>query len=1175
MMFLRKSIPFFLAVLIVGAVSSLVGTTVRAEQTFAPALQMTGGATSTLRGEPVLLGGPDTAYTDAQMLLTGRHEWDSCDHCGTGGDLYSFSSVALPRLLTQPPTEAIAVIRQTCSGYSGPYPCYTSLAAWEAAHGGLPNGNLVAQNKIAVARIEGTWTQADTTRVEISGWTTDAERYIRIYTAPEARHNGTAGSGYRLTSTESGALFYVTAAYLRVEGLEFHAASTSTGAVIYLRPNTNPGVGEIHFSHNLIHGNRSYTGYGLINYDCRGVVKVWNNIIYDVGVSGSTAGIGSGAGTVYAYNNTIVDIVGGFALRSDNGSILARNNLTDAPADDFRGSFAAGCDFNASTDATAPGLHSRRNQTFTFVNRAGKNFHLAVTDTGARNYGLDLSGDPHLALTNDIDGQARSGGWDIGADETGGTDTVAPVRFAGAPSGTLPRGTTQTTISLSTNKAATCRYATTAGVAYDSMPFTFATTGGLTHTQLVTGLAGGNTYTYYVRCRDGANNTNGDDYTITFDVFSSDTVPPVISNVRAVNVTPYSAEIAWDTDEPCTSQVEYGTSPAYGALTVLSTTRVLSHSVLLLGLDPATTYHFRVRSKDVAYNESFSDDYTFTTAALSNVYYVNKNHSQASDSNPGTVDRPWKTIQHAANVAKPGDTIIVYPGDYNERVRIWTEGGTPGNYITFKGLNVPDQSRVDPNARYDPAHPVLTPANPAVNAVTAGFVFQRPYGTTYTIDYVRIENFEITRIYRPEAGIDGRGGIFLANTAHVQIVRNFLHDLNPNTNNFGGIRADDPNINDWIVVKDNTLYRVQGTGINIAGRNWLVEGNHLSHGLDSNTDTGQHVGGDSDAMRFFGSGHIIRNNYFHDYLDEEQYGDPHIDCFQTFAVYPASQFAHDILVEGNICDNFGQMFMVSDNSAGNYVHHITFRNNVFRRARAFAFNGSCDYFTFVNNVVAESRYGAIGLSNSPSLTVLNNIFYHNGSGSQVTDEASKVGTVWDYNIHYPDFSWPPKQLDFDQHSLFGVDPGFVNPAAGNYRLRVDSPAIDRGVMRYDFNYDIVQTPRPQMAGWDIGAYEAAPELELQARPGDRAIHLTWQVNTTLPLTSTWRVEYYTHTASIYTATDPLSTTRSLVLTQNVHNYQWYTVTLHAMLGSTSFLSDTVRVMPTDRFVYLPVVMKGK
>lgn len=1067
--------------------------------------------------------------------------------------------------------EAIAVIRQTCSGYSGPYPCYTSLSAWEAAYGGLPNGNLVGQDKIAVARIEGTWTQADTTRVEISGWTTDANHYIRIYTAPEARHNGTAGSGYRLASTESGTLFYVTAAHVRVEGLEFYAASTSTGAVVYLRPNTAAGVGEIHLSHNIIHGNRSYTGYGLLNYDCRGVIKVWNNIIYDVGVSGSTAGIGSGAGTVYAYNNTIVDIVNGFALRSDNGSILARNNLTEAPGNDFYGSFYPGSDFNASTDATAPGLHSRRDQTFTFVNRAGKNFHLASTDAGARNYGRDLTGDPFITIVDDVDGNLRVGGWDIGADEAqAGTDTIPPIRFDGSPGGTLPSYTTAVTLTLATNEAATCRYATTPGVAYASMTNTFSFTGGISHTHLVAGLVDEQTYTYYIRCQDAASNVNADDYEISFYIFSSDTTPPVISNVQAVNITPYSARITWDTDEPCTSQIEHGPTVAYGVLSPISSTRVTSHSLALVGLEPATTYHFRVRSQDVAYNETLSGDYTFTTAALGNFYYVNRNHPQASDANPGTVDQPWLTIQRAADVARPGDTIIVYPGDYG-RTAI-RHGGTVTQYITFKGLNVPDRSLVDPNARFDPAHPVQIPGNPAVNAVTKGFDLAPSYGVTVPVSYVRIENFEITAI----GTVNGRGGIRLQNTRGVQIVRNFIHDLNPAPSSYGyiGIRGEGhDNVN--IVVKGNTLYRVQGTGINIVGRDWLVEGNEASHGLDANTDTGAHVGGDSDAVRFFGSGHVIRNNTFHDYLDEEQYGDPHIDCFQTFAVHPESQFAYDILVEGNVCDNFGQMLMVSDNNAGNYVHSLTFRNNIFRRARAFAFQGSkAERLVFVNNVVAESNYGAFGIGKSPYMTILNNIFYNNGSGAQVNDEASKVGLVWDYNIHYPDFSWPPKQPEFDQHSLFGVDPRFVNPAAGDYHLAVNSPAIDMGATLHEFNYDKDFTLRPQIAAWDAGAYEAVPQLVLYGMPGDRTIRLTWEVNVTLPPTSTWRIEYYSQTvASTVVATDSLTHTARAYTLTGLTNYQWYTVTLNAMLNSAPFLTDTVRVMPTDRFVYLPLVRR--
>lgn len=43
---------------------------------------------------------------------------------------------------------------------------------------------------------------------------------------------------------------------------------------------------------------------------------------------------------------------------------------------------------------------------------------------------------------------------------------------------------------------------------------------------------------------------------------------------------------------------------------------------------------------------------------------------------------------------------------------------------------------------------------------------------------------------------------------------------------------------------------------------------------------------------------------------------------------------------------------------------------------------------------------------------------------------------------------------------------------------------------------------------------------------------------------------------------------------SVSNYVWYTVTLSAVLGATPILTDTVRVMPTDRLVYLPLVLRG-
>ncbi|MBN2005854.1 MAG: right-handed parallel beta-helix repeat-containing protein [Anaerolineae bacterium] len=1069
----------------------------------------------------------------------------------------SVSGAAAP---AAPAGEAVSVIRQDCSGVSD---CYTSLAAWATAYGGLPNGDLVSQDKIAVARIEGTWTQADTVPLELGGWTTDADHYVRIYTSGEARHNGTPGSGYRLQPA-TGAPVNSSVAHFRIEGLEIHSMSSSSP--VYARP--GPDIaGDIRLSHNLIHGNGTDSGSGIYIYDYDGALKVWNNVIYDVAGLGYHAGIQTSRGVITLYNNTVVDMIAGFAIRAESGVVVVKNNLTDAPADDFRGSFYPGSDFNASSDDTAPGLNSRRGQTFSFVDRAAGDYHLALTDTGARNFGADLSADATFPIADDVDGQVRAGGWDIGADEaTGGTDSVPPIRSGGAPAGTLPSDTTEVTLSLLTNEAATCRYAVTPGVAYAAMTNTFSSTGGIDHTHLVGGLVDEQTYIYYVRCSDTAGSANEDDYVISFYIFSADTTPPVISNVQVINVSPYSAEITWETDEPCTSQVETGETGDYGSLSVISSTRVTAHSFVLAGLEPTTAYRFRVRSQDVAYNETVSAGDGFTTTALSNFYYVNQQHAQASDENPGTPDEPWLTIQHAADVAQPGDTILVYPGDYG-RTAI-RHGGLPGQTITFKGLNVPDRGLVDPNAIFSPTYPVQIPGNPVLNTVTKGFDLAPSYGVTVPVGYVRIEAMEVTAI----GSSGGRGGFRLQNTDGVELVRNFIHDLNPTDYNYIGVRGDGhDNLN--TVVKENVLYRVQGTGISVTGRNWRVEGNEVSHSLDANTDTGAHVGGDSDAVRFFGSGHVIRNNFFHDSLDEEQYGDPHIDCMQTFAVYPDSQFAHDILIEGNTCDNFGQMLMIEDNDAGNYVHHITFRNNILRGARAFAINGSCDHFTFANNLVADSNYGAIGLGHSPYLTMVNNIFYNNGSGAQIADEESKIGTVWDYNLHYPDFSWPPKQPGYDQHGFFGVDPQFLAPLTRDYHLQVNSPATDAGTGLPEFNYDKDFITRPQGAAWDIGPHESVPSLVLRGRGADRAIYLDWDINITLPATATWTVSYENPGSAYLPVTGILSSTRSYTLT-GLSNGVWYSITLSAMLDGSAFLSDTVRVMPTDIFVYLPLVLMG-
>jgi len=105
-----------------------------------------------------------------------------------------------------------------------------------------------------------------------------------------------------------------------------------------------------------------------------------------------------------------------------------------------------------------------------------------------------------------------------------------------------------------------------------------------------------------------------------------DTKKPVITNVKTV-AGETNARIDWQTNEPASSQLEYGTNqqstslePAQPANDPMggASAGVVTHSITVTGLSPSTpannvTYHYRVRSKDAAGNEAVSDWATFQT----------------------------------------------------------------------------------------------------------------------------------------------------------------------------------------------------------------------------------------------------------------------------------------------------------------------------------------------------------------------------------------------------------------------------------------------------------------------------------------------------------------------------------------------------------------------------------
>lgn len=112
-------------------------------------------------------------------------------------------------------------------------------------------------------------------------------------------------------------------------------------------------------------------------------------------------------------------------------------------------------------------------------------------------------------------------------------DIEAPVVTNGLPNGTLPAGTTSVTMSVTTDEPATCKYATVAGVVFGAMPNTFATTGSTNHSMTVSGLIDGQTNNFFVRCMDLANNSNTNDYIISFSIATPTPVGNVAFPLRA------------------------------------------------------------------------------------------------------------------------------------------------------------------------------------------------------------------------------------------------------------------------------------------------------------------------------------------------------------------------------------------------------------------------------------------------------------------------------------------------------------------------------------------------------------------------------------------------------------------------------------------------------------------
>ncbi len=470
------------------------------------------------------------------------------------------------------------------------------------------------------------------------------------------------------------------------------------------------------------------------------------------------------------------------------------------------------------------------------------------------------------------------------------------------------------------------------------------------------------------------------------------------------------------------------------------TTWLSSSSVAAPTASPAATTTYTLTVTDNA--GTHASDSVVVSVVDGTVFFVDKNHAGASDTNPGTEANPWKTLAKAAATAQSGDTVYVKAGTYYETLRP-LYSGTAGAPITFAA---------------DPASACRGGKTKSACGVTINGSGTRDSAVVVSRSYVRVEGFEMTN----------HGGGLLAEVIHVagpgvQIANNYIHDNDGSAvvaivGNSTGLLVDNNEMRNVyrgilfggnsMTFRNNHIWEIDCDGMRGGGDNTLIEGNDIhsaNHGAsECHMDALDLGAGESNR------GLVIRNNTIYDFS-------------QLVYIYAYSgNSIEDIEIYGNVIYNDKYWTDFGGETQGVFIDA--------RRATTLARN-----IAIHSNTFAWLGYDAVWVlgvgNNITNVSVRNNIFYQSGLNiSSVTNFDA------DYNAYYQSNS----NVGLGSHSFF-ADPKFVNHtrhSAYNLRLQAGSPAVDAGsssagtVSTFPAPFtDQDGTLRPGNGIYDIGAYE--------------------------------------------------------------------------------------------------------
>jgi Protein of unknown function (DUF1565) len=454
------------------------------------------------------------------------------------------------------------------------------------------------------------------------------------------------------------------------------------------------------------------------------------------------------------------------------------------------------------------------------------------------------------------------------------------------------------------------------------------------------------------------------------------------------------------------------------------------------------------------------------TTAATRTFYV---APTGSDSNPGTIDSPWRTIQQAADSVKAGDTVYIHNGVYHESVDIQVSGTATAGPVTFQSY--PGETAIlDGTGLTPPADNIRG----LINIENQSYV---------TVRGLEIRNYQATNAAAAPSGIWVAGG-----GSHIQILSNQVHDIGTAAEASGnalGIAVygtESTAALDSITISDNQLHDLK-TG---SAKSLTVNGNvtnfaiscNIIHDVDNIGIAASGFDGlVSDPAFDYARNGAISKNILYNITAKKNPAEHDSYNAEGILVDGGSQ----VTIESNLLYYVDIGIEIASHQKGRNAHDVIARNNLVYRTNSIGITiggystdvGGADHCTIVNNTLFQNDTRNTGGGEFQIQYYATNNVFKNNIVSATTqglfiNDYTKEGPEpadLDYNLYFSSvpesdaqFVWRGKdQGGFpvyqanagrDQHSRF-ADQKFLSLETIDPRVRPASLAINSSVSSYE------------------------------------------------------------------------------------------------------------------------------